>query len=126
MPVVELIEEGSESVLVLQVRAGRESSTDPAHVVDRARDIVRRHGSLRLLLLVEKIGLLEAASLRSHLPLAAGLAADVERVAIVGDQGWLEGAVRSAPGKSRTLIRVFPHARVAEARAWVHEGGTSS
>jgi hypothetical protein len=125
VPVVEVMEDGSGPVLVLQVRSGRTGGADPTDVAERARETVRCHGSLRLLLLVDKIGLLEAASLRSHLPLAAGLAGDVERVAIVGDQRWLEGAVRSAPGKGRTLVRVFPHSRVAEARTWVQEEGIS-
>ncbi|HYO47073.1 MAG TPA: STAS/SEC14 domain-containing protein [Gemmatimonadota bacterium] len=126
MPIVELMEESSGPVLVLHVRSGREGGADPADVAARARETVRRHGSLRLLLLVEKIGLLEAASLRSHLPLAAGLAADVERVAIVGDQGWLEGAVRSAPATGRAQVRVFPHSRVEDAREWVHGRGEST
>lgn len=104
---------------MVQVRGGHEGGVDPAHVVSRARETIRRHGSLRLLLLVERIGLLEAASLRSQLPLVTGLAGDVERVAVVGDQGWLKGAMRSAPGRGRPQVRLFPRARLEEARAWV-------
>jgi hypothetical protein len=49
------------------------------------------------------------------------MSGDVQRVAIVGDQGWLEGAVRAAPGKGRTQIRVFPRSRAEDARAWLNE-----
>ena len=91
---------------------------EPAQVAARAREIVRRSGALRLLVVVDRIGLLEAASLRSHLSTVAGLAADVERVAIVGDQGWLKGAVRSAPS-GRSEVRLFPAAHLADARAWI-------
>ena len=121
MPVVELLEESGGPVLALRVMSGRQGGDDPEVVAARAREAVRRHGSLRLLLLVDRIGLLEAAWLRSHLPLAAGLAEDVQRVAVVGDQGWLEGAVRAAPGKGRTEVRVFPRARAEEARAWLNQ-----
>jgi hypothetical protein len=121
LPVVEVLEEGAGPLLALRVKSGREGGDDPEDVAARAREIIGRHGSLRLLLLLDRIGLLEAASLRSHLPLAAGLAEDVQRVAVVGDQGWLEGAVRAAPGKGRTQVRVFPRSRAEEARAWLNQ-----
>ena len=118
MPVLEIVEEGAGPVLALRLRGGREGGVDPAQVALRAREIVRRNGALRLLVVVDRIGLLEAASLRSHLSTVAGLAGDVERVAIVGDQGWLKGAVRSAPG-GRSEVRLFSAARLADARAWI-------
>lgn len=118
MPVLEVLDEGAGSVLVLRVKGGRQGGIDPAQVAARAREIVRRNGTLRLLVLVDRIGLLEAASLRSHLSIVAGLAEDVERVAIVGDQGWLKGALRSAPS-GRSEVRLFPSAHLAEARAWI-------
>jgi hypothetical protein len=121
LPVVEVLKESSGPVLALRVKSGRQGGDDPEAVAARAREAILRHGSLRLLLLVDRIGLLEAASLRSHLPLAAGLAGDVQRVAVVGDQGWLEGAVRAAPGKGRTQVRVFPHSRAEDARAWLNQ-----
>jgi hypothetical protein len=118
LPVLEILEEGAGPVLVLALRGGREGGIDPAQVAARARETVRRHGRLRLLVAVERIGLLEAASLRGHLSTVAGLAGDVERVAIVGDQGWLRGVVRSAP-VGRAEVRLFPTARLSEARSWI-------
>ena len=117
MPVLEVLDEGAGPVLALRVKGGRQAGIDPAQVAARAREIVRRNGTLSLLVIVDRIGLLEAASLRSHLSIVAGLAEDVERVAIVGDQGWLKGAVRSAPG-GRSEVRLFPSVHLTEARAW--------
>lgn len=121
MPVVEVLEESAGPILALRVKSGRSGGDDPEDVAARARDAIRRHGSLRLLVVMDRIGLLEAASLRSLLPLASGMRGDVQRVAIVGDQGWLEGAVRAAPGKGQTQIRVFPRSRAEDARAWLNE-----
>ena len=118
MPILEIVEENAGPVLALRLRGGRRGGIDPSQVAERAREIVRQNGSLRLLVVVDRIGLLEAASLRSHLSTVAGLARDVERAAIVGDQGWLKGAVRSAPG-GRPEVRLFPAARLADVRAWV-------
>ena len=90
-----------------------------AEVADRAEEIARGHGALRLLVLVDGLGFLEAASLRSQLPLAQRLAGRVERVAVVGDQGWLKAALRSAPS-GRPQVRHFSHARIQDARDWLN------
>lgn len=119
MPVIDVLDESSGPVLALRVSGGRSGGLAPADVADRAAEIARRHGALRLLVLVEGVGLLEAASLRSQLPLAAGLAGRVERVAVVGDQGWLKTALRAAPAGAGTEVRHFPGARAGEAREWL-------
>jgi hypothetical protein len=119
LPVIDVLEESAGPVLALRVSGGRKGGLEPAAVARRAREIAERHGSFRLLVLVEGVGLLEAASLRSQLPLAAGLAGRLERVAVVGDQGWLKTALRSAPTPGSTAVKHFPSARVADAREWV-------
>lgn len=113
------MEEGAGPVLALRVTGGRGGGASPEDVAARAEELARGHGAIRLLILVEGLGFLEAASLRSHLPLATRLAARVERVAVVGDQGWLKAALRSAPGGGAE-IRHFPSARVGEARDWIN------
>ncbi len=120
MPVIDVLEESAGPVLALRVSGGRKGGLEPAAVARRAREIAERHGTFRLLVLVEGVGLLEAASLRSQLPLAAGLAGRVERVAVVGDQGWLKTALRSAPAPGSATVKHFPSARVSDAREWVN------
>jgi hypothetical protein len=118
LPVLEVLEQSAGPVLVLRLRSARQGGIDPTRLAERAREIVRLHDTLRLLVVVDRIGFLEAASLRSHLSTVAGLAGDVERVAIVGDQGWLKGVVRSTPS-GRTELRLFPSTGLSEARAWI-------
>lgn len=118
MPIIHVLEESAGSVLALRVTGGRSGGASPAEVASRAEEIAGRHGALRLLIQVDGLGFLEAASLRSQLPLAARLAGRVERVAVVGDQGWLKAALRSAPGGA-TDVRHFPAAQAAEAREWI-------
>ena len=118
MPIIHVLEESAGPVLALRVSGGRGGGTPPAEVAGRAEEIASRHGALRLLVEVEGLGFLEAASLRSQLPLAARLAGRVERVAVVGDQGWLKAALKSAPG-GPTEVRHFPKARAGEAREWL-------
>lgn len=120
MPVVDVMEESAGPVLALRVTGGRAGGTSPAEVARRAEEIAGRHGTLRLLVHVGDLGFLEAASLRSHLPLAAGLANRVERLAVVGDQGWLKAALHSAPTPSGTEVRHFGSARAEDARHWVN------
>jgi hypothetical protein len=119
LPVIEVMEESAGPVLALRLSGGRRGGLEPAAVARRAEEIARSHGAFRLLVVVEGVGLLEAASLRSQLPLAAGLAGRVDRVAVVGDQGWLKTALRSAPSSGGTAVRHFPSARVEDAREWV-------
>lgn len=119
MPVIHVLEESEGSVLALRVAGGRSGGASPAEIADRAEEIARRHGALRLLVEVEGLGFLEATSLRSQLPLAARLSGRVERVAVVGDQGWLKAAIRSAPAGG-TEVRHFPRARLQEARDWLN------
>jgi hypothetical protein len=118
LPIIHVLEESAGPVLALRVTGGRSGGASPAEVASRAEEIAGRHGALRLLIQVDGLGFLEAASLRSQLPLAARLAGRVERVAVVGDQGWLKAALRSAPGGA-TDVRHFPAARAEEAREWI-------
>lgn len=119
MPIIDVMDETAGPVLALRVSGGRKGGMAPSDVARRAEEIARRHGSFRLLLVVEGVGLLEASSLRSQLPLASGLADRVERVAVVGDQGWLKAALRAAPASPATEVRHFPLARAEDARAWL-------
>ena len=119
MPIIHVLEESAGPVLALRVSSGRHGGLSPAEIAGRAEAIAARHGALRLLVLVEGLGFLEAASLRSQLPLAAGLAGRVERVAVVGDQEWLKAALRSAP-TGRTEVRHFPSADATAARQWLN------
>jgi hypothetical protein len=119
LPIIHVLEESAGPVLALRVSGGRSGGASPAEVASRAEEIASRHGALRLLVLVEKLGFLEAASLRSQIPLAAGLAGRVERVAVVGDQGWLKAALRSAPSGS-TEVRHFSSADARDALEWLN------
>ena len=119
MPVVEVLEEGAGPVLALRVSSGRSGGTDPGEVADQARRIAEREGALRLLVRVEGLGMLEALSLRSLLPLTTDLAPRLERVAVVGDQRWLQGALKTAPEGGRAEVRLFPPGELETARAWL-------
>lgn len=113
--------DGDGPVLALRVSGGRTGGVEPAEIADRARRIADREGGLRLLLVVERIGMIEALSLRSHLPLTAGLASRVERVAVVGGQRWLRGALAAAPEAGRAQVRLFREEELETARAWISE-----
>jgi hypothetical protein len=119
VPVIHVLEESDGPVLALRVSGGRAGGTSPAEIADLAEVIARRHGALRLLVEVEGLGFFEATSLRSQLPLAARLSGRVERVAVVGDQGWLKAAIRSAPSGG-TEVRHFPRAGLQDAKDWLN------
>ncbi|HJU86331.1 MAG TPA: STAS/SEC14 domain-containing protein [Gemmatimonadota bacterium] len=119
MPIIQVLEESAGPLLALRVSGGRRGGASAAEVAARAAEIASRHGAIRLLVLVEELGFLEAASLRSQLPLAAGLAGRVERIAVVGDQGWLKAALRSAPS-GKTEVRHFPSSGARAARQWLN------
>jgi hypothetical protein len=119
LPIIQVLEESAGPVLALRVSGGRSGGASPAEVAGRAEEIASRHGALWLLVVIEGLGFLEAASLRSQLPLATRLAGRVERVAVVGDQGWLKAALKSAPGGA-TEVRHFPAADARGARKWLN------
>ncbi|HET7691975.1 MAG TPA: STAS/SEC14 domain-containing protein [Gemmatimonadota bacterium] len=120
MPIIHVLEESAGRVLALRVSGGRSGGSSPAEVARRAEEIASRHGALRLLVEVDGLGFLEAASLRSQLPLATRLAGRVERVAVIGDQGWLRAALKSAP-EGPTEVRHFPADRAGDAREWLNK-----
>ena len=122
MPIIHVLEESAGPVLALRVTGGRSGGASPTEVAGRAEEIAGRHGALRLLIEVDGLGFLEAASLRSQLPLAARLAGRVERVAVVGDQGWLKAALKSAP-RGPADVRHFPRSHAVEALEWVRSLG---
>ena len=113
------MEESAGPVLALRVSGGRGGGVSPEEVASRAEEIARGHGRLSLMVLVDGLGFLEAASLRSQLPLAQRLAGRVERLAVVGDQGWLKAALKSAPGGGPE-VRHFPRARMQDAIDWLN------
>jgi hypothetical protein len=119
LPIIQVLEESAGPVLALRVSGGRSGGASPKEIAGRAEEIASRHGAVRVLVVVEGLGFLEAASLRSQLPLVTGLRGRVERVAVVGDQGWLKAALRSAPA-GPTEVRHFPSADARGARQWLN------
>jgi hypothetical protein len=119
LPTVEVLEEEGGRVLGLRVSGGRSGAEDLAGLTRRAREIVERRGTLRLLVLLERIGMLEALSLRSRLASVVDLSPHVERVAVVGDQGWLRKALAAAPKTVTERVRIFPPADLDVARSWI-------
>jgi hypothetical protein len=113
------MEESAGRLLALRVSGGRGDGPSPEEIASRAEEIARGHGGVLLLVLVEGLGFLEAASLRSQLPLARRLAGRVERVAVVGDQGWLKAALKSAPGGGPE-VRHFSRAGMQDAIDWLN------
>jgi alcohol dehydrogenase class IV len=94
---------------------------DAARVVD---EVVREHGSVRLLGVVRRIGLVTGLGALRELASSPLLGA-VQRAALVTDKGFLaDGATRGAAERGLE-VRVFPPGQRDAALAWLQQEGAT-
>lgn len=111
----------SDGILTFTV-TGRLNQVEFAAAQQRAGEIIRQQGKVRLLVLVEDFAGTEKAGDWGDVSFQADYDPFIEKLAIVGDQKWEELVLLFAgKGIRRVPIEYFPAADLAKARTWLAE-----
>ena len=118
---MQLNEEYDGLVLVVHV-SGKLEKADYAHCVPEFERLVRQHGPLRVLFDMTGFHGWDAGALWEDIKFDLRHFADIERLAMVGEQQWQQGMATFCKPFTKATIRYFEHADAAEARTWPTEG----
>ena len=117
---IQLNEEKGGKILVVHV-SGKLAKADYEHFVPEFERLVRQHGKLRLLLNMTGFHGWDAGALWEDAKLDIKHFADIERLAMVGENKWQHGMATFCKPFTAATIRYFDHAHAAEARTWLAE-----
>ncbi|MEP6822348.1 MAG: STAS/SEC14 domain-containing protein [Chthoniobacterales bacterium] len=79
---------------------------------------IARHGSMRMLMLMEDFSGWEAGAW-DDLRFEVTHASQVERVAMVGEKTWQKWMIKIGSAFASDHVKYFDHAQLAEAERWV-------
>lgn len=117
---IQLDEENGGSVLVIRV-SGKLAKADYDHFVPRFEQLVREHGRLRVLFDMTAFHGWDAGALWEDIKFDVRHFADIERLAMVGEEKWQHGMATFCKPFTGAMIRYFDHAHAVEARNWLCE-----
>jgi len=115
---IQLNEENCGKILVLQV-SGKLVREDYEHFVPEFERLVRQHGKLRVLF--DMIGFhgWEAGALWEDIKFDSKHFADIERLAMVGENKWQHGMATFCKPFTAATIRYFDRVNAGEALRWL-------
>jgi hypothetical protein len=108
-------------VLVARV-SGKLAKADYEHFVPEFERLVRQHGSVRVLFDMTGFHGWDIGALWEDLKFDLTHFADIERLAMVGENKWQHGMATFCKPFTKATIRYFDHAAAAEARQWLEQG----
>lgn len=102
---------------------GDVNQADIDRVIQRFDSAIAEHGTIRLLEVVEEVGSVDPVTLLSDARFIWRHATDFERVAVVGQKGWVK-TLTKATGRisslfKQTEVRYFDMDDLEGARTWV-------
>ena len=117
---IQLIEENDGKVLVVHV-SGKLVKADYEHFVPEFERLVPQHGKLRLLFDMTDFHGWELSAAWEDFKFGIEHFADIDRLAMVGDQQWQHGMAIFCKPFTKAMVRYFEHADAAEAHKWLGE-----
>jgi len=107
---------------VLEVHlTGKLSKEDYSSFVPKSEEMIRTHGKIRILAILEDFHGWEAGALWEDIKWDAHHSSDIERIAIVGEKKWHEWMAGFCKPFTSAQVRYFEHGELSEARIWVDE-----
>jgi hypothetical protein len=119
---VQLTESNGGKTLEVAV-SGTLSHTDYSRFVPTFERLVEQHGTIRVLFEMTDFHGWDAAALWDDIKLDLRHFADVERLAMVGDQSWEKAMSVFCRPFTTATIRYFDHSAIGAAREWLAAGG---
>lgn len=118
----EILSGSSGKVLGIKV-SGKLSHADYEGFVPKIEEIIKKHGSVRVLFEMVDFGGMEAGAVWDEMKFDAKHASQIERCAVVGDRKWQEWMVSlSKPFFFRSELRFFPIEESEKAWSWIRQG----
>ena len=117
---IQLIEEKDGKVLVVHV-SGKLVKADYEHFAPEFERLVSQHGKLRLLFDMTDFHGWELSAAWEDFKFGIEHFADIDRLAMVGDQHWQRGMAIFCRPFTKAMVRYFEHADADEARSWLDE-----
>jgi len=107
---IQLNRENGGKVLGVHV-SGKLAKADYEHFVPEFEQLVREHGKLQVLFDMTAFHGWDAGALWEDIKFDCKHFADIERVAMVGDQMWQQGMAAFCEPFTTAAIRYFDHSR---------------
>ena len=120
MPIQFKDEENGGNVLVVHV-SGTLKTADYERFVPEFERLVQQHGKLRVLFDMTDFHGWDAGALWEDIKFDIRYAADIERLALVGEKQWERGMATFCKPFTTATIRYFEHTEAAEARKWLND-----
>ena len=117
---IQLKEENDGKIFVVHV-SGKLTKADYAQFVPEFERLIVQHGKLRLLFDMTGFHGWDAGAAWADLKVGIAHFADIERLAMVGEEKWQHGMAIFCKPITRATVRYFDHANAAEARKWLGE-----
>jgi len=117
---IQLNEENDSNVLAIHV-SGKLVKADYEQLVPEFERLVRQHGKLRLLFDMTDFHGWEASALWEDTKFAINHFADIEKLAMVGEERWQHGMATFCKPFTTATIRYFDHSETDEAQKWLDE-----
>ncbi len=118
---IQLTETDGGKTLEVQV-SGKLAHEDYQHFVPEFERLVKLHGKIRVLFEMTDFHGWQAGALWDDIKFDLKHFADIERLAMVGDQRWEKGMSVFCKPFTTAKIRYFDKAQAAEARTWLASG----
>lgn len=117
---IQLKEENNGKLLVVHV-SGKLIKADYEHFVPEVERLIRQHGKLRMLFDMTGFHGWDAGAAWEDFKFGIEHFADIERLAMVGEQKWQHGMAIFCKPFTKAQVRYFDHANTSEARKWLEE-----
>ena len=98
---------------------GKLSKTDYEHFVPMMEKLVKEHGKIRLLVVMNDFHGWTAGALWEDIKFDLKHFSDIERVAMVGEKKWEKGMSLFCRPFTTAKLRYFDRTEINEARKWV-------
>lgn len=117
---IRLEQENDGKLLVLHV-SGTLTSADYELLAPQFERLIAQHGKIRMLFDMTDFHGWNAGAAWEDLKLDIKHHADIERIAVVGDERWQHVIATLSKPFTKATVRYFEHADAVAARVWVDE-----
>jgi SpoIIAA-like len=114
-------EESGGKLLIVRV-SGKLVKGDYSAFVPAVEQLIRQHGKLQILFDMTGFHGWNAGAAWEDFKFGVEHFADIERLAMVGEERWQRGMATFCKPFTKAKVRYFGHADAAEARHWLGEG----